>query len=144
MLGPCTGRRLHRAVLTPDAVSAGLRLGQPTNDPSRTLCYSPSWHNSPPHQDSLSSSHSATGISVCLLRPVGMHDSFREEQLGLRFLLTQPDSESAGHPAFGVLQLMPFVNPGSRQLSSCNYSQHVIIIWFAQIFCFSSNITLAL
>lgn len=57
---------------------------------SATLLHATTRHT---YRDSLSSSQSGTGMSVCLLRPLGMHDSFCEEQLGRRFLqrsLTQP------------------------------------------------------
>lgn len=42
--------------------------------------------------------------------------------------------------SFGVFYPMSFINPGPKQVSSCIYSQYVIITWFAHIFCFSSNI----
>lgn len=133
------------------------------------FCYSPSFtaQLSQAHQGIYCNSHSFRNTCFVLLcfpetarmtcRNELIPSLLKEESLGLgsspsnvpllslalslRATWLIPSTAFAGVLASGVLYLTSFINSGSKQLSSCTWSQYVIIMWFSQIFCFSSNIT---
>lgn len=124
------------------------------------ICYSlsPSWHNS-----TSPFSHSFIGIPVFLQilleGHVGMNWFHLYSKKRVWPLVPHPPmhpysawsskwslycsqcTASAGVFTFEILYPIAFIKPGTKQLSSCIYYQYVIITWFAQIFCSSSNIT---